>query len=337
MKVFHPENFQILLVDGTSDNLLPTIAALEATGYNLSYVSSQENLLEAIATFRPDLMLLNLTKLEEAESLNNKIKLCQILQTYPNFRSIPIVFTIRDREQEEAIELIDDGTVDYLSEPFNPLEVLICIRTHLKLKQKREKWQKAYAELEKLVNTDPLTEIANRRASIAFGEREFHRAKRYAHPFSILTIDIDRFKQVNDTYGHDIGDRLLVQVSKIVTHCLRKADCFGRFGGEEFLVLLPETEQPQAAYVAERIRNRIAKTSLTIEEENIIVTVSIGIATYHADDRSLDVILKRADRALYEAKRLGRNRVVINVDNDGSSLKQLKSSPKRAETSQSHE
>jgi diguanylate cyclase (GGDEF)-like protein len=277
MKGFNPQDFYLLIVDDTNDNdnLKPTIAMLEEAGYGISFVASERQTLETFKRFPIDLILLNLTKQD-----TNGLEIGKTLHAHSEYSQIPTIFLTANREQEALLETLDGGTVDYLSKPFNELEVLTCIKTHLKLKRNRDELQKAYAELEKLVNTDPLTGVANRRALIAFGEREFNRAKRYKHPFSILTIDIDRFKQINDTYGHDIGDRILIEMSKTVSQYLRQADCFGRFGGEEFLIFLPETGGSQAAKVAERIRQRIAKTSLKVEEQVVTMSVSIGVATY---------------------------------------------------------
>ncbi|AFY79623.1 MAG: diguanylate cyclase [Hydrococcus sp. C42_A2020_068] len=310
MKAFNPQDFHILIVDGTSDNdnLQPTIARLAATGYDISFVANEQEALEAIKQLQPDLILFNLTKQDA-----NPLEIGKTLHAHSEYARIPKLFLTANREQEALLETLDSGMVDSLSQPSNELEVLACIRTHLKLKRNWDELQKAYSELEKLVNTDPLTGVANRRALLAFGEREFNRAKRYAHPFSVLAIDIDRFKQINDTYGHDIGDRVLIAMSRSITQYLRQVDCFGRFGGEEFLVFLPETEELQATKVAERIRKRIAKNSLQVAEQTVTITISIGIATYQPGDGTLDAIIKRADRSLYSAKEQGRNRVGISV------------------------
>jgi diguanylate cyclase (GGDEF)-like protein len=310
MKVFNPKDFHILLVNSTKDNerLAPAIATLEEAGYGMSFATGAEKTLESIKKFFPDLILLNLTE-PNANSLQIGIN----LHDDSEYFLIPKIFLMANCEQEKPIAAIDGGTVDCLCEPFNKMELLTCIKTHLKLKRNRDELQKAYTELEKLVNTDPLTGVANRRALMAFGAREFNRAQRYNRPFSILTLDIDGFKQVNDNYGHDIGDRILILTTQIVTQFLRKADCFGRFGGEEFLAFLPETAQPQAFQVAERIRSTIAKTPHKMEEKKIFITISIGIATYQSDDQTLDVMLKRADLALYQAKEQGRNLTIVST------------------------
>lgn len=315
MKKFHPEEFQILVVDKISNNLQSILPILEKEGYAIAFADNELQTLKVVEKKQPDLIWIDL-----ANQKVDGFKIGRILHDNPEYCQIPIIFLTANREQEKLIETFDRGIIDNLSEPLKELEVLTCIKTHLKLKRNREELQKAYATLEKLVNTDPLTEVANRRALLIFGEREFERAKRYGQSFSILTIDIDRFKQINDTYGHDIGDRVLVFMAQIVTKSLRKADCFGRFGGEEFLVFLPQTLEDRAFNVAERIRNRIAKASLKVEEKTVALTVSIGIANYYSDDENLDTILKRADLALYQAKERGRNQTIANIPVERSQL-----------------
>ncbi|NJK51336.1 diguanylate cyclase [Candidatus Gracilibacteria bacterium] len=315
MKGFNPEDFQILIVDGTNNNFQSILPMLEKMGYEIAFAHNERQMLEAVEKKQPDLIWIDL-----ANQKVDGLKIGRILNNNPEHCQIPLIFLTANREQEALIETFDRGIVDSLNKPLEELEALTCIKTHLKLKRNRDEMQKAYTELEKLVNTDPLTEVANRRALLLFGEREFERARRYRQSFSVLTIDIDRFKQINDTYGHDIGDRVLIYMTQIVTKSLRKADCFGRFGGEEFLAFLPQTLEDRAFQVAERIRNRIAKASLKVEEKIVTITVSIGIASYYPDDDSLDTILKRADLALYEAKERGRNQTIANIPVERSQL-----------------
>jgi diguanylate cyclase (GGDEF)-like protein len=200
-----------------------------------------------------------------------------------------------------------------LCEPLTRCKILTCIKTHLKLKRNFNELQQAYLQLQKLVNTDSLTGVANRRALIAFGEKEFYRAQRYGHSFSVLIIDVDRFKQINDTYGHSVGDRVLKEMSTTISRSLRQVDLFGRFGGEEFLVFLPETKEKQAILVAQRLCQKIATVEIVVDDFIVPITISIGVAVYKVSDRALDVILKRADDALYQAKQQGRNRVAIGL------------------------
>jgi diguanylate cyclase (GGDEF)-like protein len=162
--------------------------------------------------------------------------------------------------------------------------------------------------LRQYAETDPLTGIANRRRFFSGLEEECERCKRYGTTFSVLILDVDHFKTVNDSYGHPVGDMVLSVVSKRIADCLRASDLLARYGGEEFAVLLPFTGEDGALAVAERIRLEIAHAPVDCDGHSIPVTASIGVACYQ-DEADSDLLLRDADRALYRAKDAGRNRV----------------------------
>lgn len=167
-------------------------------------------------------------------------------------------------------------------------------------------------ELEKQARTDFLTGLPNRSHFFATAHKEFARCRRYQQPLSIGMVDLDHFKAINDTYGHEIGDQVLKKVAEVCMQTLRESDTIGRLGGEEFAVLWTETDQDQALEAAERLRLAIDIAKLPIERGlPVQFTASIGVATLSADDANLDVFLNRADQALYEAKRAGRNKVCL--------------------------
>jgi diguanylate cyclase (GGDEF)-like protein len=170
--------------------------------------------------------------------------------------------------------------------------------------------KEAQAGLQRLATTDYLTGMANHRSFSEAGEREILRARRYAHPLAVLMLDLDRFKQVNDTYGHAVGDGVLVAIAATFRILLRDIDVYGRLGGEEFAILLPETDLAGGRTTAERLRSAIADTAIDEGGVTLHITVSIGVAMLSEKDRGLDAVLKRADDAMYEAKRNGRNRVM---------------------------
>jgi diguanylate cyclase (GGDEF)-like protein len=161
-----------------------------------------------------------------------------------------------------------------------------------------------------LSETDDLTGLFNTRGFAIAANRLFGQALRYDRPASVLMIDSDNLKRVNDAYGHDAGNRLLRQLANAIQAELRASDVPARYGGDEFIVLLPETPPKGAADVAERIRAAINSRPLAIDGQQIQTTVSIGIACYPEDGRTLDALAARADRAMYQAKQEGRNRVV---------------------------
>lgn len=164
-------------------------------------------------------------------------------------------------------------------------------------------------DLRALALTDPLTGVANRRTFEASGRREVERARRYAKPFAIIIIDIDHFKKVNDSHGHDVGDVVLKEVAKVCAAQLRGTDIFARFGGEEFIALLPETDLKAGVILAERLRQAVGLQPIFSHKGPVVVTASLGLAAYQPQDKSLDDVVKRSDEALYAAKHGGRNRV----------------------------
>jgi diguanylate cyclase (GGDEF)-like protein len=163
--------------------------------------------------------------------------------------------------------------------------------------------------VEILAKTDPLTGALNRRSLFEVAERQFQRAQRYATPFAVLMMDIDHFKQINDCYGHQVGDVALRTVVQIIQDDIRTLDTLGRYGGEEFAVILPELTLQQGIIAAERIRSIIADRPIPVRQDNLHLTMSLGVAAYYPEQTSIDQVFDEADKALYQAKTKGRNRV----------------------------
>lgn len=168
----------------------------------------------------------------------------------------------------------------------------------------------AQVELQRLATTDFLTGICNNRCFFATGEREIQRARRYGRPLGVLMFDIDHFKRVNDTHGHAAGDQVLVAIAAACRNFLRDIDVFGRLGGEEFAILLPETDLAGARTTAERLRSAICETRIEAGTARLQVTISLGVSVLLPEDDEIEQVLKRADAAMYEAKRDGRNRTM---------------------------
>lgn len=165
-------------------------------------------------------------------------------------------------------------------------------------------------ELERLATTDPLTGVYNRRYFMDYATKEFLRSHRYSHTFSVIQMDIDHFKRINDTHGHAVGDEVLKAFTANCLEVLRESDVLGRMGGEEFSIILPETDLAGALIVAERFRQTIAELKVFVDDQIIHFTVSIGVTNLRQDDAGLEALLRRADEALYLAKNGGRNKVV---------------------------
>ncbi|HXF84054.1 MAG TPA: histidine kinase N-terminal 7TM domain-containing protein [Anaerolineales bacterium] len=170
--------------------------------------------------------------------------------------------------------------------------------------------KRAQAELQRLATTDVLTQVFNRRYFLEMADRELKRALRLKHPLALVLMDIDRFKDINDTFGHAAGDQVLITFAKVCQANIREIDLLARFGGEEFAALMPESGHEQAYLVAERLRLAVAQAPTDFDGHQISITSSFGIATVESDRDTLEVVLRRADQALYAAKQAGRNRVV---------------------------
>ncbi|GAB7127031.1 hypothetical protein JCM19000A_15380 [Silvimonas sp. JCM 19000] len=185
------------------------------------------------------------------------------------------------------------------------------------VKQRTEALASANARLEELATTDELTGVPNRREWQRRCAHAVMLARRHQQPLAVLLLDLDHFKQVNDTYGHLIGDLTLRTVSRACQESLRGSDSFGRWGGEEFVALLPDTPLEDAQQVAEKLRHAVSAARIKLDNApvaSMAVTVSIGVARLHAADADLDTLLTRADHALYFAKQTGRNRVVLETE-----------------------
>ncbi|HVW55516.1 MAG TPA: diguanylate cyclase [Rhizobiaceae bacterium] len=169
---------------------------------------------------------------------------------------------------------------------------------------------RAAEELERLATVDGMTGIYNRRHFLNLADREWERARRYQRPISFLMIDIDHFKNINDSFGHQVGDAVIVHLAEVARGCKRDADVLARVGGEEFALLLPETGLEEAMIVAERLRVEVSQTKFPLMPAQIESTISIGAASAADHMREFSILMRTADEALYEAKRRGRNRVV---------------------------
>ncbi len=172
------------------------------------------------------------------------------------------------------------------------------------------KLQQEKHKFEEMAYTDPLTGLSNRRFFLREASRMLELAKRYKEPLALMMLDIDNFKRINDEYGHDVGDLVLKKLAQVIKGSIRSSDVPARFGGEEFIVLLPRTDEKGAVMVAERIRNNFRNSRVQVNGKDVRTTVSIGVALYeHGED--LDSLIKKADKALYEAKRKGKDRVEV--------------------------
>ncbi|MCK5162437.1 MAG: diguanylate cyclase [Desulfobacula sp.] len=243
----------------------------------------------------------------------NGIEVCQKIRKIDT--SDPpylIVLTSKD-EKKDIVKALEAGANDFISKPYDNQELRARINVGKRMVQLQSALGDAYKALKHEAMHDPLTNIFNRRAILELLEKEMARAKREKTGLCIGLCDLDYFKRVNDTYGHQIGDEVLIAFTRFVTEKLRINDHMGRYGGEEFLIVAPGSKEVKQGTMFERICEHVHNSKISFEKENISITVSIGVARYSGAENP-DTLLAAADTALYHAKKIGRDQVV-HADN----------------------
>ncbi|PYE89698.1 PleD family two-component system response regulator [Phyllobacterium leguminum] len=240
------------------------------------------------------------------------LRLCSQMRAIERTRLLPVILIADPGEAALVARGLDLGVNDYSMRPLDRNELLARVRTQVKRKRYNDLLRKSLSRTIEMAVTDSLTGLHNRRYLDSHMPVLFARSVSRERPLSLLIIDMDHFKRINDTFGHDAGDDVLRDFAGRLNRNIRGIDLACRYGGEEFVVALPDTDQRMAAIVAERIRGTVASTPFTIRvgTASVDVTISIGIASLQPRDDSVEKLFKRADTALYEAKRSGRNRVV---------------------------
>ena len=236
----------------------------------------------------------------------------------PHFKNLPvIVMTTTDDNVDRNLAFLN-GANDFLTKPIDDIELQARVNVHYKLAHTIRELEASRRLLAEQATTDPLTRLKNRRAFFENGTQQMSMARRYGTDLSIIVADIDYFKKVNDTYGHGAGDDALVAVARILTDMTRTEDTAARIGGEEFAILLPDTNRLGAAVLAERIRNAVERAQIVLAGRAVPITISIGVASFAVElVDTVDQLLSIADQRLYLAKKHGRNRICVT--NEGKS------------------
>ena len=308
---------RILVVDDNPTNVLILARSLEKNGYTVLSANDGATALRLARTGRPDLVLLDMMMPDQ-----DGTEVCRILKSQPETARIPVLFVTARAELDDVMDAFNAGASDYITKPFRFAEVAARVNVHLKLRRTEQELRQqhqaskeltarlgeANLQLVRASRTDPLTQLLNRGAWEESIELEHARAQRHGAVYSLLMIDVDHFKLFNDTLGHQAGDECLRRIARCVTRAARSVDVVGRYGGEEFVVLAPETDAAAAMTLAERIRRRIWGLNLTHPSSAVSnrVTVSVGVACGTGEER--EDVLRSADEALYAAKHAGRNR-----------------------------
>ena len=229
--------------------------------------------------------------------------------TRPELASIPVILLTSEKDSAMKIKGFQNGAYDYVFKPFDEADLLSRVRLHLQLKFQQDELKQSVSHLRELSGRDELTNVHNRRRFMEYLSREFSRARRYKCPLSLVLFDVDRFKEINDRWGNSAGDNVLVRITEIMQKVMRSCDLIGRYGRDEFTLLLPHTNLSGAARSTERVRKQIESTTVPESKGSFRVTISAGIAAFpECRVTAPEELLARADEALYRAKANGRNR-----------------------------
>ncbi|MCG6942233.1 MAG: diguanylate cyclase [Thiohalocapsa sp.] len=286
---------KVLVVDDNETNLDILLGLL--ADYDVIVALDGHSALDLLRQETPDVILLDIVM-----PGMDGYEVCARIKADAGLRDIPILFITAKTDEASLVRAFDIGGSDYVTKPFRSRELLARVRIQVQ-------YRRAMEQLRHIAVTDELTGVRNRRAFFERAGRLFADARAHDRALSALMLDIDHFKQINDTHGHAIGDIALKHFAAAVQTRLPRTHLFGRLGGEEFALLAPGTDADEAADLAEHLRATVH--ALRVEEAvaDLRLTVSIGLAALSEGALNLDDLLRRADDRLYEAKRSGRNRV----------------------------
>lgn len=304
---------RILIVDDHEDNVELLRARLEARGYETLTAWDGREALEVVKREIPDLVLLDVM-MPHVDGM----EVARRIKADDSLPFIPIIMQTALDSTEHKVEGLDAGADDYITKPINFAELEARVRSMLRVKALQDEVERQRDELQQLnqrllsiSRTDGLTGLVNRRHLEERLQEQYEHAKRLGEAFTVVMVDLDKFKSVNDTYGHQAGDAVLKQLANLLTEQAREIDHVGRYGGEEFMLILPGTVLDAGVTFAERVRHALEAHTFTFEGGAITRTGSFGVSAWpHPRIEGCDALVKAADDALYVAKETGRNKVV---------------------------
>ncbi len=297
---------RVLVVDDTAENV-ELLLELLSDKYDVMVALTGESAIELTKEELPDLILLDIMMPNM-----DGYRVCEILKESEETAPIPIIFLTAKDDEDSIEKAYSVGGVDYVSKPFKPKELFARIAKELKVQELIVKLQESQKTLELLSSTDTLTSLYNRRYFLQRAQENLEFMQRYNTELTLIMIDIDDFKAVNDTYGHNLGDEVLVSFSALLKELGRKSDVVCRWGGEEFVVLFPHTDIFNANNIAKKLQNALKKLPINLlNGKELYFTVSIGLTAFSPNDTNVEEPLLRADSAMYKSKQDGKNRISI--------------------------
>jgi diguanylate cyclase (GGDEF)-like protein len=297
---------KLLLVEDEPTQQMLMERLLSGVGYVVDVASNGEDALKMIKTGKYQLVLTDW----EMPGMDG-VTLCRLVRA-ANLPSVYILLLTGNGAVAHAVEGLRAGANDFIRKPADETELVARLDAGRRVVLLEQSLRDANTQIEKLSVTDPLLGIFNRRYLHERLPLETARARRYGQSLSVVMSDLDNFKQINDTYGHQTGDAVLQHAVALTRRALRQSDWMARYGGEEFVIVLPETPLLGAHAVAERMRRLCADTAVELADTHIVVTASFGVATIDGvapSNEDGEALLRQADEALYESKQTGRNRV----------------------------
>ena len=299
---------KILVIDDSHLDRQRVIDALSDLGYPIEIAT---NGMEGVEKARAEAPLLVVCDVVMPKL--GGLEVCSIIKSLAAERFLPIILMSTKDDIESRVTGLRIGADDYVVKPFDNRELMARVEALLRIKKAHDEVEAQREKLEALSITDPLTGVFNQRAMQTRLHDEFQRAQRYNESISVLMIDADHFKNVNDEYGHQFGDKVLKELAAIISESVREVDVLARYGGEEFLVILPQTHFTGSLTVAERVWRSVNTHTFSNGQISIKVSVSIGVSFYpNRDVESWEQLVGFADQALYEAKRQGRDRICLH-------------------------
>ena len=299
----------MLLVDDRRSTY-ERVQSMLLTGHEVKVVTNPQEALFVAADGDFELAMVSL-----ALTNFDALRLCSQIRSLDRTRLLPILLIIDQDETARLLRALELGVNDYLVRPLDRQETLARVRTQIHRKRYTDFLRTNLQNTIEMAATDSLTGLYNRRYLMSHLGNFVDQSAERARPMAVLIVDIDFFKRVNDSHGHDAGDEVLREFSQRLRANVRGVDVIARLGGEEFVIAMPDTDLALAQGIAERLRQTVAGQSFSISggHNSDDVTISIGIATFDRGDDTPDTLLKRADTALYRAKKDGRNRVVYDA------------------------
>lgn len=303
------EDARILIIDDNEEQIERLVGALADEKYVIDHELDPEVAMGRARSGSFDLLIVNLS-IEGMDPL----RLCSSIRSFEETRLTPILAVVRQGDTRKLVRALDIGVNDYLTRPVDKNELTARVATQLRRKRYVDQLRSSFQTSLEMAVTDSLTGLYNRRYLASHLSAMFDRAFWTGRPLSVMILDIDYFKRVNDTYGHDVGDKVLQDFAERISGTVRGIDLACRYGGEEFLIAMPDTDLAFASVVAERLRQEIASQKFVLNggRDELSVTVSVGLASTETgpEDDSAQKLIKRTDEALYKAKTDGRNRVI---------------------------